>query len=247
MKHWTALLFFTSLAFASPLPSRDAHAVVWLTDGRVLVGHHDGILQSKSPFKTWRKLLQQTNLDAMNLTPLEGRLRLTGHGIFGDVSLAGTFTPLTPAGLPTMPDVHGYTRLTEKVHYALIVGLGVMKSQDAGQSWKKAPLPDDTFRLLGTPRGLTGVSDTLGLFEVQGNRTVKIPTPYPVMNVQQDTSGRYWLATAAGVFVQDGKRWKKTSGEVLLAFAVHAKDPTRIFGVTSKGEGLQVQEAPAPR
>lgn len=242
MKPWLAWFFLTSFAFAAPLPTRDAHAVVWLKDGRVLIGHHDGILQGKSPFTRWKPLLQQNNLDAMNLTVLPGKIRLTGHGIFGDVDAQGRFTPLKPTGLPTLPDVHGYTRVGAHVHYALVVGLGVMQSQDAGKTWQKTTLPPDTFRLLGTPKGLSGVSDSQGLFEVQGQRTVKVPTPYPVMNVQQDSSGRYWIATPAGVFVQDAKRWKKTSSRVLLAFAVHPKDPSRILGVTPEGEALEIRE-----
>ncbi|BCZ90020.1 hypothetical protein [Thermus thermophilus] len=61
--------------------TRDVHALLWLPDGRLLLGHHDGLQVSEDEGRIWQDLVRKTGFDAMALV-LEGdRLLAAGHWV----------------------------------------------------------------------------------------------------------------------------------------------------------------------
>ena len=48
------------------LRARDAHALLWLPDGRLLFGHHDGVQVSPDQGSTWKKLFDKPDFDAID-------------------------------------------------------------------------------------------------------------------------------------------------------------------------------------
>jgi len=115
--------------------TRDVHALLWLPDGRLLLGHHDGVQVSEDEGRTWRDLVRKRNFDVMALS-LEGtRILAAGHWVFAE-SLDGgrTWKNLKPKGLPAM-DLHGYAA-SRAFHFALEVTHGYFLSQDGGKSFR---------------------------------------------------------------------------------------------------------------
>ncbi len=59
--------------------TRDVHALLWLPDGRLLFGHHDGIHVSEDEGRTWQDLVRQMGFDAMGLVLEGNRILAAGH------------------------------------------------------------------------------------------------------------------------------------------------------------------------
>jgi photosystem II stability/assembly factor-like uncharacterized protein len=127
----------------------------------VLYGHHGGVLRSTDGGRTW----SQTNLtgstdDAMGMgisTSDPSLAFAAGHGTFFRSTDGGnTWTSMKPK-LPGT-DVHGMAVSPEQpaALYAHVVGQGLFRSDDAGDTWKKThsqSLPADIIQVAASSGG----------------------------------------------------------------------------------------------
>jgi len=129
----------TALAAYRPA---DLHSLqVSPTDERtVFFGHHRGMLVSQDRGATWTAV-SGANGDAMGVSMALGSRTefVAGHDVFLRSDDGGrTWSSQRPA-LPGT-DIHGFaaSAVNPNTFYAYVVGSGLFKSVDAGQSWQKA-------------------------------------------------------------------------------------------------------------
>ena len=119
------------------LRARDAHALLWLPDGRLLFGHHDGVQVSPDQGSTWKKLFDKPDFDAMNLQLAGRSIILAGHGVYATSPDGKRWMNRTPKGLGGK-DLHGYAVDPGNAarHYAWEAGTGLYGSTDSGATWR---------------------------------------------------------------------------------------------------------------
>lgn len=241
MKRWALLSFLMpGLVLAQThmgqIATRDAHALLWLPDGRILLGHHDGIQVSGDGGKSWQDLVRKPNWDAMNLAWDGKRLIVAGHEVYFESNNLRDFRPLKPSGLSGL-DLHGYAVHPQNslLHYAYEAASGLYMSQDGGKRWSKAPQ--------GSPVMAVGLDGTLylavpglGLLQRQGPRLEAIASPeleVYVLRVAPD--GTLYAGGKQGLWQRTTSSWKRVAAGPVLALAVNPKNPTQLVWVDSNG------------
>jgi len=228
------------------LSTRDAHALLWLPDGRLLLGHHDGVQVSSNQGRTWKTLLKRPNFDAMNLQRDGNTLVLAGHDVYATSADGRTWKTASTRGLGGT-DLHGYavSPVQSGLHYAWEARTGLHASRDGGRTWVSlAPrdLPGDIIKLTAAKGALYAVSARAGVWlSTDGARSFR-PVPAPVddvLTVEVGPDGSVWIGARSGVWRASSGTWAHVSTRGALALAVNPKSARDAVWVTIDGQVLR--------
>lgn len=230
---------FHSLAFSSSEPDT------------VYFGHHGGLLVSHNGGRDWQPTSLQ-NADAMALAapPSDPSIMYAaGHNVFFRSEDGGRTWQPVRTDLPGL-DIHGFAADPDRPElvYAHVVGFGIFRSLDAGESWElRSPTiaavnlavgaEEDILYATAGRSGLLGSSD--------GGRTwSQVPGPPGggvIAIVFDRSTGRLFVTSpgsAAGAYLSEdgGETWAPLNLEgTLLAMAVSPHDPERLIAVDDHG------------
>ena len=113
----------------------DLHSLVATRDGRVFVGGHDGVVETRDAGRTWNRVPSLDRADAMGWGQQDRTVFVSGHpGLRRSDDGAATFTPLRE-GLPAT-DLHGFGAGRTTL-YAAGPESGLIASTDDGRSWQQ--------------------------------------------------------------------------------------------------------------
>lgn len=217
-------------------------------------GHHNGLLQTTDAGKSWNKLVDRANFDAMGLAVSQAdprRLYLAGHSIFQTSADGGASWQAVQHNLPGT-DLHGFAmnpddpnRLT-----ALVVGQGAFGSADGGRTWQRLPgqLPGDVMALAsagGSPETLYAGSMSAGVLRsTDGGRSwVSAANGLGGRNVMAlavDPAARQtvYVGVAGGLSksTDGGASWASLPfpGDSPVALAVSPTQPGRLLAISAK-------------
>lgn len=123
---------------ATTLPGGDhVHALRATEDGALLLGLHGARWRSPDGVE-WEQLgLEGRDATAVGVATRDGPLPVGGHDVLVRPTDGGeTFEDLAPANLPSL-DVHALAQALRdpSTVYAFVVGAGVFRSDDAGDSF----------------------------------------------------------------------------------------------------------------
>lgn len=141
------------------LPASDhVHALRVADDGSLLLGLHGALWRGGPDGRDWSPLGLEGR-DAMALgVAAEGQpLLVAGHGVLARSTDAGASFTLLEPDLPSL-DVHALAQAPgdPDIAYAYVVGLGLVRSSDAGDTWvptagSGAQLPPDVVAMAVAP------------------------------------------------------------------------------------------------
>ena len=113
----------------------DLHSLVAIGDGRVLVGGHDGVVETRDAGRSWNRVPSLDRSDATGWGQQDRTVFVSGHpGLNRSDDSGATFTPLRE-GLPAT-DLHGFGAGRAAL-YAAGPDVGLIASTDDGQSWQQ--------------------------------------------------------------------------------------------------------------
>lgn len=203
--------------------TRDVHALLWLPDGRLLFGHHDGIHVSEDEGRTWQDLVRQMGFDAMGLVWRGTVSSPPGTGACGEPRRGQGLAEPAPPGASR----HGPSRLCGRgraprgprgTH-------GYFVSEDGGQIFKPtAPkgLPKANMAaMVFQGRTLYVAPMGQGLYQSPdgGQTFTQVPTPEKEI---------YALAVGVGTFTWEADRpLAEDPGGLEKAVAGHGPGPRR--------------------
>ena len=224
------------------IQTRDAHALLWLPDGRLLLGHHDGVHVSTNSGATWKALLDRPNFDAMNLQRAGNTIVLSGHDVYATSTDGKTWKGRTFKGLAGT-DLHAYAVNPAKVneHYAWEARSGLHASRDGGRSWKVVTpknLPPDVVKLTAGRDALYAVSARTGLWRSTGGARTWEPVKTPldeVYTAEIAGDGSVWLGGKGGVWRQQNGTWSNIADTSAFLIAVNPKKPAEAVWVDTQG------------
>lgn len=244
-----ALILVVSLAVAqSPLgqiTTRDVHALLWLPDGRIVFGHHDGLQVSLDGGGSWQNLVAKPNWDAMNLAWDGKKLVVAGHEIFLESSDLKTFRSLRYQGLPGL-DLHGYAvnPKNSAQHYAWEARLGLFASRDGGKTWE--PRPSSSLSQKGMVHALavgpdgtvyaTGMG--MGLYQSRtgGQRFEAVSMPEnDLFSLAATADGFFYAGGKIGLWQRTEAGWKRIAPGPVISLAVNPVDSTRLVWIDGTG------------
>ena len=206
------------------LPSSDhLHALRAADDGSLLLGLH-GALWRSDDGSTWEQLgLAGQDAMALGVATDDEPLLVGGHDVLARSSDGGqSFQMLTPE-LPSL-DVHALAQAPNdpSVVYAFIVGAGLNRSDDAGDTWAPTAvagerLPGDVAAMAVDPNDpdvvLVG-SGSGGVFRsVDGAVSFRRASEWGTVGLAFAADGTVLAATARGVDVSDdgGENWEPSA------------------------------------
>lgn len=211
----------TSEPVSGSLPGSDhLHALRATDDGGLLLGLHGSLWRSDDG-TDWEQLGLEGH-DAMALgVAVEGApLLVGGHDVLARSTDGGeSFEMLSPGDLPSL-DIHalGQAPGDPSVVYAYVVGAGIYRSSDAGDTWSAAApvgeqLPGDLAALTVDPNDPETVlvgSGGHGVFRsTDGAATFARASDWGTLGLAFGADGTVLAATARGVDVSDdgGQNW----------------------------------------
>lgn len=243
------------------LETTDFHALAFTpTDPNVVFfGHHNGIMRSDDGGRTWHKLVERPNFDAMNLAVSHAnpqQVYLAGHDIFQISSDGGASWRPVAHNLPAT-DIHGFTMSPDDANrlYAFVVGHGGFRSDDGGHTWHKleGELPGDVMALAaasGSPETLYAGSMRSGVLKsTDGGRSwapaVNGLDSRNVMTLAVDPSApqTVYAGLGSGLYksTDGGTTWSKLPfpGDNAIAVAVSRTSPNVVLAISVKnGKGF---------
>jgi photosystem II stability/assembly factor-like uncharacterized protein len=220
--------------------TRDVHALLWLPDGRLLFGHHDGIQVSEDEGRTWRDLVRQMGFDAMSLVLEGNRILAAGHWVLAESRDGGkAWRNLRPQGLPAL-DLHGYAA-SGGFHFALEATHGYFLSQDGGKTFKPiAPkgLPRAGMAAMAFQGKALHVAPMgQGLYQSQdgGQTFAQVPAPEKEIYALAVGAGTLYLGGQTGLWQRTPVGWKKLWQGTVLALAAHPTETGKVVFIDGQG------------
>lgn len=210
---------------AGELPGSDhVHALRATDDGALLLGLHGALWRSPDGLE-WEQLgLEGKDAMALGVAKEGEPLLVGGHDVLVRSTDGGeTFEDLDPADLPHL-DVHALAQAPSdpSVTYAYVVGAGIFRSDDAGDTWRlTAPLgealPGDLAAMAVDPDDpdvvLVG-SGGHGVFRSgDGGETFTRATDWGVIGLAFADDGTVAAASYRGVDISDdgGETWENAA------------------------------------
>lgn len=207
------------------LPDGDhVHALRTTDDGALLLGLHGALWRSPDG-ASWQQLGLEGQ-DAMALgVAMEGQpLLVGGHDVLARSTDTGeTFQMLSPSDLPSL-DIHALAQAPSRPRtvYAYVVGHGVYRSSDAGDTWAATQrageqLPGDIAAMAvdpNDPRVVLIGSGGHGAFRsTDGASSFAQTTDWGTLGLAFAEDGTVLAATYRGVDVSDdgGQSWQSAA------------------------------------
>lgn len=211
-------------ADAGALPASDhVHALRATDDGGLLLGLHGALWRSDDDGLSWQAAgLDGQDAMSIGVAAQGAPLLIGGHDVLVRSTDGGqSFSPLRPSELPSY-DIHALTQAISDpaIVYAFVVGAGIYRSDDAGDTWQATAAvgdttPPDTSALVVSPddpdvvlvasgsvgifrsddgaQSFTQVSDwgTLGL-AIGGDPSIAVAATYRGVDISAGGSGTVW-------------------------------------------------------
>jgi photosystem II stability/assembly factor-like uncharacterized protein len=222
---------------------------------KVVVGGHDGGAVSTDGGKTWRQASGLEGADPMGwvINPQDpSKMYVGGHPGFYRSEDGGESFNQDNSGLPGT-DVHGLGMDPQNPEtlYAYIVGHGIYRSPDAGESWE--PVSDEAGvmgPILVDPRD----TDTLYISSMQGGfkrstdggQTWQAVAPFPgggmVMSITQawEAPDTFYAADGRRILksTDGGETWRSAGEDLpgVAAVAVAPHDPSVVYAGVLEGD-----------
>lgn len=232
----------------------DLHSLTYdpAADGRVLFGHHGGVMASEDGGKNWSALVDRQNFDGMNLAfdqGKEGTVYLAGHNVISQSDDGGRTWNQFAHNLPGL-DLHAFagSSITAGRFYAFALGRGLFVSEGGPAYW--APLwpdaPQGTHSIVELKDGtlLVGASDGGILRSDDGGETwaasrAGIDTG-AIYSIDGDPStGRVYAGTSNGLYASadGGRTWQATSlnDTQIVVVGVNTRDSNEVTAIDGGG------------
>lgn len=211
----------TSQPVSGSLPGSDhLHALRATDDGGLLLGLHGSLWRSDDG-TDWEQLgLEGHDAMALGVAVVGAPLLVGGHDVLARSTDGGeSFEMLSPGDLPSL-DIHALAQAPGDpgVVYAYVVGAGIYRSEDAGDTWSAAmpvgeQLPGDLTALAVAPDDpetvLVGSGGHGVLRSTDGGATFAQVSDWGTIGLAYGDDGNVLAATARGVDVSDddGQSW----------------------------------------
>lgn len=228
-------LFLSACSSAGPggenhaegnLPASDhVHALRAADDGGLLLGLHGALWRSPDGV-SWQELgLEGQDAMALGVAAEDQPLLVGGHDVLARSTDAGeSFEMLSPSDLPSL-DIHALAQAPSEPRtvYAYVVGHGIYRSGDAGETWAAAApvgerLPGDLAAMAVDPNDpqivLVG-SGGHGVFRsTDGAASFTQSTDWGTLGLAFGADGTVLAASYRGVDVSEdgGRSWDNTAG-----------------------------------
>lgn len=245
--HWGRILFGPALVLivtglgltlaqnpVGQITTRDAHALLWLSDGRILFGHHDGIQVSADGGKSWQNLVSRQGWDAMNLAVDGKRLIVAGHDVYAQSGDPKPFRDIKPKGLAGL-DLHGYGLDPKNplLHCTLEAMGNLHLSRDGGQSCSRTSGSAAPVLAVGLNGSLYTAVAGVGLLvsknQGQGFELLS-PPERDIFDLEVASDGILYAAGKAGLRQQTQSGWKRLAPSPLILVAANPKRSTQLGG-----------------
>lgn len=205
----------------------DLHALTFdpVNPGRLVFGHHGGVMASKDGGRNWSKLVERQNFDGMNLVfdPADSStLYLAGHNVFSRSEDGGSSWESVSHNLPGR-DLHAFgASAREGRFYAFAVGGGIFASEGGASNWTpfwpNAPqgtnsiveLKDGTLLVGATDSGILR-SDDGGTSWEESRSGIEIGV---IFSIKADAnSEKVYAGTSNGLYASTdgGRSWTPTT------------------------------------
>ncbi len=218
------------------------HALFWHPDGRLFLGHHQGIAVSSDRGRRWSDLLRQPEAEVLTFAYDGNRIIAAGHGTYAIISPRGNVRLKALEGLPSEKiDAYAIDPLRPWQHYAWLRGQGLFFSQDAGYRWTRLetgdlPLPDPREKRMAHALAVDRKGQILiggmgfGIWWRPDAGSGFVPLSTPVAEVTAlaiDALGRLWMGSKSGVWLRTDGRWRRLAQGVVIALAVQPSSPPK--------------------
>lgn len=232
----------------------DLHSLTFdpAKDGRVLFGHHGGVMATDDSGRTWTTVVDRQNFDGMNLAfdpNKQGTLYLAGHNVISQSDDAGQTWTQFSHNLPGL-DLHAFaaSSITPGRYYTFALGRGLYVSERGPAYW--APLwpdaPQGTHSIVELRDGtlLVGASDQGVLRSDDGGKTWResragIDTGAIYSLDGDPASGRVYAGTSNGLYTSadGGRTWQQTSlnDTQIVVVGVNPADPDEVMAIDGGG------------
>lgn len=232
----------------------DFHSLTFdpANQGRVLFGHHGGVLGTDDSGRTWTPLVERANFDGMNLAfdpNNEGSVFLAGHDVISQSGDGGRTWTQSAHNLPGL-DLHAFaaSRSAQGRFYAFALGHGLYVSEGGVANW--APLwpgaPQGTHSIveLGDGALLIGAADGGVLRSEDGGRTwdesrsgIDTGAVYSLDGAPD--ANRVYAGVSNGLYVSDdgGRIWRQTSlnDTQVIAVGVNPNNADEVMAIDGGG------------
>lgn len=232
-----------AIAWAN-LNTLDAHSMTFVRGDvqHLLLGHHQGIFESRDGGRTWADL--RANADAMEMQlAADGSTIIAGHDVFLSSSDGGRSWRAIPNDLPEL-DIHGFARdpADPARMWAYLATGGVFESTNSGAHWQRvfaenilylnAVRAGPSTRLVGVDVSGLVASDDSG----KSWHSTGAPPDYPLISLVTSSDGAVVLAgTLSGLYRSDdsGRTWALT-GFRTATFAIAMTPDGRAIAVATR-------------
>ncbi|GEM86020.1 sialidase family protein [Meiothermus granaticius] len=245
---YLALLIFLSLALAQPVSlvqagGRGIHSLLWLPDGRILLGHHDGVRISTDGGRSWGDLYKKTDFEALSLVLGGNRVLVAGHGVLAEWRGEGSLRLLKPKGLPANLEAYTLNPKNPRQHFAWDMNQRLFGSSDGGQTWRKLPAqglppPDPSGTTMvhalavgaGSELYLSGMGVGLWVSYDSGNRFTPLSSPETeITTLVVASDGSLWAGGIAGLWRRAGSGWLRQGQGSVLVLALNPRNPLNLL------------------
>lgn len=249
-----------SPAAASRFPSlytfqtADLHSLTYdpANDGRVLFGHHGGVMATDDDGGTWSKVVDRPNFDGMNLAfdpNKQGTLYLAGHNVISQSDDGGRTWTQFSHNLPGL-DLHAFaaSSVTQGRFYTFALGRGLYVSEGGpaywAPLWRDAPqgthsiveLKDGTLLVGATDQGILR-SDDDGKTWVESRAGIDTGAIYSLDG--DPASGRVYAGTSNGLYASSdgGRTWQGTSLDdaQIVVVGLNTVNPDEVMAIDGGG------------
>lgn len=220
--------------------------------GRVLFGHHGGVLATDDGGQTWTPAIERANFDGMNLAfdpNTEGSVYLAGHNVISRSDDGGRTWTQFSHNLPGL-DLHAFAAspTVPGRFYAFALGRGLYMSQGGAESW--APLwpgaPQGTHSIVELADGtlVLGAGDGGILRSEDGGKTwnesrsgIETGAVYSLDGAPD--GNRVYAGVSSGLYASrdGGRTWQLTSlnDTQVVAVGVNPDNPDEVMAVDGGG------------
>lgn len=244
-------LFALSAAYAhetgihqtGKVTQRPPYSLLWLPDGRLLLGHAHGVLVTRDYGRRWNVLARQSNLGVVTLQFAGKRIIASGKQLYATSTKGERWSPGRLNNLKgTNLRAYAVNAWKTNEHYAWEAQSGLHASRDNGRSWR-------SLRALTLPRGVQSLAvnqqgdiyaahgdDGVWVSRDAGNSFARLRAPdrqLGALAVAKD--GNLWAGGKSGLWRRNQALWVFMADEQVTAFAVDPRSPSEAVWIDEAG------------